>query len=167
MKKLIAAFLLVLLIASVGFGRRKRRYHHRATFTYFSAYKYYGNGTFNIEAALPRIREFLESIEASDRIRTIGQSSTHNRFDLVHVNAMDVSLPPSSEKGKLLIAFLTANEYPFIAITGRKWRVSTGSHIHIGFPSPRSEEDFIVGTIDGTVNATYYELWVLERTKDY
>lgn len=68
---------------------------------------------------------------------TIGQSATHNRMGWNHRNSVDVGLHPDSAEGRALIAYLQSKNIPFLAFRGAVPGVSTGPHIHIGYPSHR------------------------------
>lgn len=68
---------------------------------------------------------------------TIGQSATHNRMGWDHRNSVDVGVHPDSAEGRALIAYLQSKNIPFLAFRGAVPGVSTGPHIHIGYPSHR------------------------------
>ena len=70
-------------------------------------------------------------------ISTLGQSSTHNAMGWDHRNSADVGVHPDSAEGRALIAFLQSKGIPFLAFRGAIPGVSTGPHIHIGYPSGR------------------------------
>ena len=70
-------------------------------------------------------------------ISTMGQSSTHNAMGWDHRNSADVGVHPDSAEGRALIAFLQSKGIPFLAFRGAIAGVSTGPHIHIGYPSGR------------------------------
>lgn len=70
-------------------------------------------------------------------ISTMGQSATHNALRWDHRNSVDVGLHPDSTEGRALIAFLQSKGIPFLAFRGAVPGVSTGPHIHIGYPSSR------------------------------
>ena len=67
----------------------------------------------------------------------IGQSVTHNHLGYDHRNAVDVALHPDSAEGRGLIAYLQANNIPFLAFRSAIPGVATGPHIHIGLRSHR------------------------------
>lgn len=71
-------------------------------------------------------------------VSTFGQSALHNRWGLDHRQGIDVGLHPDSGEGSALLDFLRSEGIPFLAFRGPVPRVSTGPHIHIGRPSPRS-----------------------------
>ncbi len=70
-------------------------------------------------------------------ISTFGQSNTHNAMRWDHRNSVDVGLHPDSNEGRALIGFLQSKGIPFLAFRGAIPGVSTGPHIHIGYPSSR------------------------------
>jgi hypothetical protein len=70
-------------------------------------------------------------------ISTLGQSATHNAMRWDHRNSADVGIRPDSAEGRALIGFLRSNGIPFLAFRGAIPGVSTGPHIHIGYPSSR------------------------------
>jgi hypothetical protein len=70
-------------------------------------------------------------------ISTFGQSNTHNAMRWDHRNSVDVGLHPDSTEGRALIGFLQSKGIPFLAFRGAIPGVSTGPHIHIGYPSSR------------------------------
>lgn len=70
-------------------------------------------------------------------ISTLGQSATHNAMQWDHRNSADVGVHPDSAEGRALIAFLQSKGIPFLAFRVAIPGVSTGPHIHIGYPSSR------------------------------
>ena len=70
-------------------------------------------------------------------ISTLGQSATHNAMRWDHRNSADVGIHPDSAEGRALIGYLRSNGIPFLAFRGAIPGVSTGPHIHIGYPSGR------------------------------
>ena len=72
-------------------------------------------------------------------VSTIGQSATHNRMGWDHRNSVDVGIHPDSDEGRALMAYLQMSNIPFLAFRAAVPGVSTGPHIHIGFPSHRME----------------------------
>ena len=70
-------------------------------------------------------------------ISTLGQSATHNAMRWDHRNSADVGIHPDSAEGRALIGYLRSNGIPFLAFRGAIPGVSTGPHIHIGYPSSR------------------------------
>ncbi len=70
-------------------------------------------------------------------ISTLGQSATHNSMRWDHRNSADVGIHPDSAEGRALIEFLKSKGIPFLAFRGAIPGVSTGPHIHIGYPSSR------------------------------
>ncbi len=70
-------------------------------------------------------------------VSTIGQSATHNRMGWDHRNSVDVGIHPDSQEGQALMSYLQMSGIPFLAFRAAVPGVSTGPHIHIGFPSHR------------------------------
>jgi len=70
-------------------------------------------------------------------ISTLGQSATHNAMRWDHRNSVDVGIHPDSAEGRALLAYLQSRGIPFLAFRGAIAGVSTGPHIHIGYPSQR------------------------------
>ena len=68
-------------------------------------------------------------------VSTIGQSATHNRMGWDHRNSVDVGIHPDSQEGRALMSYLQMSGIPFLAFRAAVPGVSTGPHIHIGFPS--------------------------------
>src|SRR5687767_585905 len=80
---------------------------------------------------------FLSNFGRPLPISTMGQSNTHNAMGWDHRNSADVGVHPDSAEGRALIAFLQSKGIPFLAFRGAIPGVSTGPHIHIGYPSGR------------------------------
>lgn len=80
---------------------------------------------------------FTASFGRSLPISTFGQSGTHNAMGWDHRNSVDVGLHPDSAEGRALIGYLQSKGIPFLAFRGAIPGVSTGPHIHIGYPSSR------------------------------
>ena len=140
--------ILLIIVTFFTFAEAKRRRQKRNHVRPVVIVRDYGRGIFHVD----RTPELLEYLEESKIRYRMGQNAIHNRFGLVHVNAMDVSVSPNSVKGQKLIAFLKSNGIPFLSISGRKRGVSTGPHVHIGFASPRLHQKFPVGTVNGGFN---------------
>lgn len=148
----VLTLLLILTISAVmveaRHRKRIRRAHYRKPVPVV-VIKDYGTGRFNLEKRLPEISTFLSAQKLTAHV---GQSHVHNVLGWAHLNALDVSVRPSSVKGKKLILFLKLNMIPFISISGAKKGVSTGPHIHVGFPSPHTDLSYPVGKVDGKFN---------------
>jgi len=87
---------------------------------------------------LAQVQEFFSaSFGRQLPISTLGQSATHNRMRWNHRNAVDVRVHPDSQEGMALMTYLQMSGIPFLAFRGAVPGVSTGPHIHIGFPSHR------------------------------
>jgi len=149
--KILSIILIIVTFFTLAEARRKRHKHHVRP---VEIIKDYGKGIFHADRA-PELAEYLERSNIRYRM---GQNAVHNRFGLVHINALDASVPPNSDKGRQLIQFLRANGIPFISISGRKRGVSTGPHVHIGFASPRLYQRFPVGTVNGGFNFKHCSL---------
>ena len=80
---------------------------------------------------------FSSTFGRSLPISTMGQSATHNAMGWDHRNSVDVGIHPDSTEGRALIAYLQSKGIPFLAFRGAIPGVSTGPHIHIGYPSSR------------------------------
>jgi hypothetical protein len=80
---------------------------------------------------------FQQTFKRPLPIAVFGQGAIHNRWNLDHRNAMDVSLHPDGVEGQALIDFMRRNGIPFSAFRGAIPGVATGPHIHIGRPSHR------------------------------
>jgi hypothetical protein len=80
---------------------------------------------------------FVNSFGRPLPISTFGQSATHNRLRWNHRNSVDVGVHPDSPEGRALMIYLQESNIPFLAFRGAVPGVSTGPHIHIGFPSHR------------------------------
>ncbi|MBM4443233.1 MAG: hypothetical protein FJ027_22705, partial [Candidatus Rokubacteria bacterium] len=66
-----------------------------------------------------------------------GQSDVHTRLGLDHRNAVDIAVHPDSVEGRLVMAWLREQGYPFMAFRGARQGAATGAHIHVGAPSER------------------------------
>lgn len=89
-------------------------------------------------ANLGQIQQFFsQSFGRQLPVSTIGQSATHNRLRWNHRNSVDVGVHPDSPEGLALMAYLQQSGIPFLAFRAAVPGVSTGPHIHIGFPSQR------------------------------
>jgi hypothetical protein len=148
--RILSIILIVLVLSGVADAKRRRRARKKAHAVPVQIIRDNGNGTFNVQAQLKEITEFLNREGIRYRV---GQGAVHNRFGLNHTNAMDVSARPGTSKGIKLTSYLRAKKIPFLAISGRKKGVSTAPHFHVGFPSKRTEEKFPVGAVDGTTNS--------------
>lgn len=74
-----------------------------------------------------------------------GQGSIHNKWGYDHRNSADVSINPSTPEGQQFTEQLRKANIPFLAFTSAIPGVATGPHIHIGFPSQRTQQKFNVG----------------------
>jgi hypothetical protein len=71
-------------------------------------------------------------------VSALGQTAVHNRLGFDHRNAADVAVHPDSPEGRALLDHLRALGVPFLAFRGAVAGASTGAHVHVGAPSPRS-----------------------------
>jgi hypothetical protein len=94
-----------------------------------------GNWSLSI---LPQVQQyFSQTFGRALPISTIGQSATHNRMRWDHRNSVDVGVHPDSAEGRALMSYLQMSGIPFLAFRAAITGVSTGPHIHIGYPSHR------------------------------
>ncbi len=74
-----------------------------------------------------------------------GMGSIHRKWGYDHRESADVGLDPSSSEGQQFIEKLKTSNVPFLAFTGAIPGVSTGPHIHLGFPSQKTSQRYSVG----------------------
>jgi hypothetical protein len=88
----------------------------------------------------PKIEKFfLQTFGHALPITAFGQTPTHDRLRFDHRNAMDVALHPDSKEGRSLLSYLRQAGIPFIAFRNAVAGAATGAHIHIGYPSVKTE----------------------------
>ena len=75
-----------------------------------------------------------------------GQGSIHNKWGYDHRNSADVSINPATPEGQRFVEQLKQANIPFLAFTGAIPGVATGPHVHIGFPSQRTQQKIRIGT---------------------
>lgn len=73
-------------------------------------------------------------------ISAFGQTPVHDQLGFDHRNSIDVAVSPDSEEGQTLMAYLRSSGIPFIAFRHAVRGSATGAHIHIGYPSRRTEK---------------------------
>jgi hypothetical protein len=73
-------------------------------------------------------------------ISAFGQTPVHDRLGFDHRNSIDVAVSPDSAEGQTLMAYLRSSGIPFIAFRYAVPGSATGAHIHIGYPSRRTEK---------------------------
>jgi hypothetical protein len=95
---------------------------------------------------------FVKAFGRALPISALGQTATHDRLHFDHRNAMDVALHPDSKEGQSLLSFLRQAGIPFIAFRSAVPGAATGAHIHIGKPSPRTDD---IKPIANPVRATH------------
>jgi multidrug efflux pump subunit AcrA (membrane-fusion protein) len=71
-------------------------------------------------------------------VSALGQTAVHDRLGFDHRNAADVAVHPDSVEGRTLLDHLRALGIPFLAFRGPVAGASTGAHVHVGAPSPRT-----------------------------
>lgn len=71
-------------------------------------------------------------------VSALGQTPVHDRLGFDHRNAADVAVHPDSVEGRALLDHLRALGIPFLAFRGPVAGASTGAHVHVGAPSPRT-----------------------------
>ena len=71
-------------------------------------------------------------------VSALGQTPVHDRLGFDHRNAADVAVHPDSVEGRALLDHLRARGIPFLAFRGPVAGASTGAHVHVGAPSPRT-----------------------------
>ena len=71
-------------------------------------------------------------------VSALGQTAVHDRLGFDHRNAVDVAVHPDSVEGRALLDYLRARGIPFLAFRGPVAGASTGAHVHVGAPSPRT-----------------------------
>ena len=82
-------------------------------------------------------RFFLATFGRVLPISAFGQTPLHDRMGFDHRNALDVAVHPDSPEGRALMDHLRTAGIPFIAAWGAVPGSASGSHIHVGQPSPR------------------------------
>jgi hypothetical protein len=73
-------------------------------------------------------------------ISAFGQTAVHDHLGFDHRNSIDVAVSPDSTEGQTLMAYLRSSGIPFIAFRQAVRGSATGAHIHIGYPSRRTEK---------------------------
>jgi len=93
----------------------------------------------SLPTLVPKLQQlFATRFSRSLPISALGQTALHDRLGFDHRNAMDVAVYPDSPEGKALIEYLQAEGIPFIAYRGAVPGSSSGAHVHVGQPSPRT-----------------------------
>ncbi len=96
-----------------------------------------GNGTltgqdfFRVEAAF--FEQFSHPLPVSAR----GETAVHRSLGFDHRERFDVALNPDQEEGRWLMRLLERLRVPYIAYRRAVAGKATGTHIHVGLPSPR------------------------------
>ena len=81
---------------------------------------------------------FAARFRRSLPVSALGQTPLHDRLGFDHRNAVDIAVHPDSVEGRVLLDHLRAHSIPFLAFRGPLAGVSTGAHVHVGPPSPRT-----------------------------
>jgi hypothetical protein len=101
--------------------------------------RFNGPAAWSLIQDTPRLqRFFLATFGRALPISAFGQTPLHGRMGFDHRNALDLAVHPDSPEGKALMAHLRAEGIPFIAAWGRIPDSTSGAHIHVGQPSPRT-----------------------------
>ena len=101
--------------------------------------RYQGRAIWSLPTLVPKLQQlFVTRFSRSLPISALGQTPLHDRLGFDHRNAMDVAVYPDSPEGKALIEYLQAEGIPFIAYRGAVPGSSSGAHVHVGQPSPRT-----------------------------
>jgi hypothetical protein len=101
--------------------------------------RYQGRVIWSLPTLVPKLQQlFATHFSRSLPISALGQTALHDRLGFDHRNAMDVAVYPDSPEGKALIEYLQAEGIPFIAYRGAVPGSSSGAHVHVGQPSPRT-----------------------------
>ena len=101
--------------------------------------RYQGPAIWSLPTLVPKLQQlFATRLSRGLPISALGQTALHDRLGFDHRNAMDVAVYPDSPEGKALIEYLQAEGIPFIAYRGAVPGSSSGAHVHVGQPSPRT-----------------------------
>jgi hypothetical protein len=83
-------------------------------------------------------RFFLARFQRPLPVSAMGQTPLHDRLGFDHRNAVDIAVHPDSNEGHALLDHLRSRGTPFLAFRGPVAGASTGAHVHVGAPSPRT-----------------------------
>ena len=111
---------------------RPGQYDDRAGFL-----RYAGTRSFSATGMRALERYFTERIGRALPVSAAGQTDVHRRLGLDHRDAVDLALHPDSVEGRLVVAWLRAQGFSFLAFRGAQAGAATGAHIHVGPPSER------------------------------
>ena len=101
--------------------------------------RYQGRVVWSLPTLVPKLQQlFATRFSRALPISALGQTALHDRLGFDHRNAMDVAVYPDSPEGKALTEYLQAEGVPFIAYRGAVPGSSSGAHVHVGQPSPRT-----------------------------
>lgn len=100
--------------------------------------RFNGVAVWSLRSDTPRLQQFfLTRFSRPLPISAFGQTALHDRMGFDHRNALDLAVHPDSPEGRVLMEHLRAQGIPFIAAWGAIPGSTSGSHIHVGQPSPR------------------------------
>lgn len=101
--------------------------------------RFQGTVVWSMPAIVPKLEQlFATRFGHHLPISALGQTALHDRLGFDHRQAMDVAVYPDSPEGKALIEYLQAEGIPYIAYRGAVPGSSSGAHVHVGQPSPRT-----------------------------
>lgn len=101
--------------------------------------RFQGTAVWSLPAIVPKLeRLFATRFGHHLPISALGQTALHDRLGFDHRQAMDVAVYPDSPEGKALIEYLQSEGIPYIAYRGAVPGSSSGAHVHVGQPSPRT-----------------------------
>lgn len=100
--------------------------------------EYHGVTTWTLAQVANLDRFFSARFGRPLPVSALGQTPVHDRLGFDHRNAADVAVHPDSVEGRALLDHLRALGIPFLAFRGPVAGASTGAHVHVGAPSPRT-----------------------------
>jgi hypothetical protein len=100
--------------------------------------EYRGTGPWSLGQIASLERFFADRFGRPLPVSALGQTATHDRLGFDHRDAVDVALHPDSREGRALLDHLRSRGFPFLAFRGPRPGASTGAHVHVGSPSPRT-----------------------------
>jgi hypothetical protein len=100
--------------------------------------EYHGVTTWTLAQVASLDRFFSARFGRPLPVSALGQTPVHDRLGFDHRNAADVAVHPDSVEGRALLDHLRALGIPFLAFRGPVAGASTGAHVHVGAPSPRT-----------------------------
>ena len=101
--------------------------------------RFQGTAVWSLPTIVPKLEQlFATRFGHRLPISALGQTALHDRLGFDHRQAMDVAVYPDSPEGKALIEYLQSEGIPYIAYRGAVPGSSSGAHVHVGQPSPRT-----------------------------